>query len=302
MANAASVLLWSTTWTSFSLLFLLVVVFQFDTILSKYVRDCSQAPSGGPFGDGGDVYSCLNIPLTGLGFFTAGYAANGNAVPGAKPGENRVLWSDLTVENACREGDDVFELYAKPLGLCGVGDRISLPTNIRRVQLEIQVAIFCCFLAWMSALIYMCSFSHRMAVTVVGMCATAAIACIHCVYLWLNWEGTKLYTSPEGFYLPLWASDMSSTSTQFGLDPFSQHGNGKLRVGLNERGLVVIKQHLDLNNPQFHIFVWTIPSLVVSMLGIGWIAASQLVTRVGREIETMVGHDATTPLLRQRRA
>jgi len=243
----ASPLLWSASWTGISLIFLIVVCFQYDSVLSVYVKECNDEDTGG----GGQ---CVYIPLQGVGFFSAGYLANGATVPGARLGDNRVLWSDLTTENACLPGTDVFEHYSKPLSLCvridendiSRGYRLVLPSHIQQLQMDIQITLASAVLSLISAIFYICLHSYRLAITSIGMSATAVLGSLHCIQLWMSWKGTELYTTGNGFYIPLWAA------------------NG---AGKEAGSLMVERFRLEMYNPQFQLLVAAVPSFAVGMIG-----------------------------------
>jgi hypothetical protein len=226
-----TILVWASSWTFISSIFLMVVCFQYDSVLSVYVKTCE---------DG----QCIYIPLEGIGFFSAGYLANGAAVPGAAPGDNRVLWSDLTTDNVCLRGGPIHDDYAVPLSLCQFnsdGEYVFvLPSHIRSLQLQVQIAIASAISSVASSSLYLC-FNHvNFGILSVGMSMAAMLSSFHCVELWLDWKGTTLYTSDDGFYLPLWAKD----------------GNT----------IMIERFRLELNNPQFQLLVASVPSFAVGMI------------------------------------
>jgi hypothetical protein len=210
----------------------MVVVLQYDSPLALYAKNCS--PNGA---------QCVFIPVEGVGFFTAGFILNGDLVPGAQLGENRVLWRDLTPEIACTPDSVVRALYAEPLGLCvktshGVDD-ISIPPKIRQMQLDLAVAIVAGILGAFSSVAYCCfTQAPTIAVLSAGMSGTASLGIAHCIWLLLHWEATWLYTSTKGFYIPLWG----------------QGGE-----------LILERVSLSLNNPQVQF-------LTASVLGFGFSA------------------------------
>lgn len=240
--SRTSPLVWSSTWTLISFFFLVIIRYQYDSIISVYVKECNEYGS-----------QCVFLPLEGVGFFTAGYVANGATVPGALTGDNRVLWSDLNADNACLPGTDMYMRYSSVLNLCSKSalgvTTFALPPAIRQMQMDITVALLASFISVVSSAMYGCFDAPRAAVTAIGMSATSALATLRCVNLLVNWDGTKLYTDLEGFYIPLWASD--------------------------GRTIMLERFSLRLNNPQFQLLVVSVPAFCVGTLGTLFVVLSR---------------------------